>query len=72
MHRVVESPELGVRYYFRMGVPQDGLQAHMWFNLTASKQQNGELREQVVAPRGRVAERMTPYQRAEAQRLARA
>ena len=54
-----------------MGVPQDGLQAHMWFNLTASKQQNGELREQVVAPRGRVAERMTPYQRAEAQRLAR-
>jgi len=47
------------------GVPQDFVQAHMWFNLAASK-------EYAAAQKGRdsVAEKMSPAQLAEAQRLA--
>ena len=52
------------------GVPQDYVEAHMWYNLAAS-QLTGEARELVVENRDWVAFRMTPEQIAEAERLAR-
>ena len=65
------------------GVPQDYVQAHMWLNLAASRalQQSslGSLpisvgvtdRDMAVKNRDIVAEKMTPAQISEAQRLAR-
>ena len=52
------------------GVPQDDVQAHLWFNLAASRL-TGEQREIAVRGRDSVADRMTPEDRSEAQRLAR-
>ena len=57
---------LGSMYGMGQGVPQDYVQAHMWVNL-AAVQGNGKARK----ARDRLAEKMTPAQRAEAQRLAR-
>ncbi len=57
---------LGVMYANGEGVPEDFIQAHMWFNLAAA--QGNELGRE---NRDIVAERMTPAQVAEAQRLAR-
>ncbi len=53
------------------GVPQDYVQAHMWYNLAASRYPPGSDRDKVVRNRDTVAEKMTPEQIAEAQRLAR-
>ena len=53
------------------GVPQDYVQAHMWFNLAASRL-TGDRRETGVENRDRAARQMTPAQIADAQRLARA
>jgi hypothetical protein len=61
---------LGVKYSNGEGVPQDDVQAYMWFNLFASRT-TGEGRDEAVELRDRVANRLTPDQRAEAQRLAR-
>ncbi len=47
------------------GVPQDDVQAHMWYNLAA------QLHPQRRQDRDKVAVRMTSEQIAEAQRLAR-
>ncbi len=52
------------------GVPQDFIQAHMWFNLAASRS-SGETRDKSAEIRDFLAARMTPDQIAEAQRLAR-
>ncbi len=57
---------LGVMYGDGEGVPQDYVQAHLWFNLAAAQGQ-----EQAKKNRDIVAEKMTPAQIAEAQRLAR-
>ena len=46
--------------------PQDYIKAHMWFNLSAAQ---GE--QKAVEDRDKVAQRMTPAQIAEAQKLAR-
>ena len=62
---------LGVMYDNGLGVPQDDVQAHMWFNLAALRR-TGEARERAVQGRDAAAARMTPAQIAEAQRLARA
>ena len=48
------------------GVPQDFVQAHMWDNLAAA---HGETRS--AEARDALAQRMTPAQIAEAQKLAR-
>ena len=61
---------LGVMYATGQGVPRDDVEAHMWFNL-AIAQSSGEDRERHVQGRGRVSERMTAEQFAEAQRRAR-
>jgi len=57
---------LGDLYESGWGVPKDYVQAHMWFNL-ASAQGNADARKS----RDRIAEKMTPSQIAEAQRLTR-
>ena len=61
---------LGVMYASGAGVPQDYVQAHMWFNLAASRS-TGELRDNSVKNRDRAAEELTPDGLNEAQRLAR-
>ena len=56
----------GVMYGNGNGVLQDNVYAHMWFNIASS---NGD--ETARDNRDLAAERMTPDQLAEAQRLAR-
>jgi len=51
------------------GVPQNYVEAHMWFNLAAA-QSSGENRDRYVKARDDLAERMTAEQLAEAQRRA--
>ena len=60
---------LGTMYYYGLGVPQDYIQAHMWYNLAASDL-TGEYKERNVKNRDEIAEKMTSEQIAEAQRLA--
>ena len=62
---------LGNMYITGLGVPLDYAQAHMWLNLAASRFPPGEDRDQAVKNRDIVAERMTPAQLSEAQKLAR-
>jgi hypothetical protein len=57
---------LGRMYAKGLGVPQDYVQAHMWFNLAAAK---GDA--DAIKNRDRVSTMMTPAQIAEAQKLAR-
>src|SRR5215510_1422578 len=58
--------KLGLMYARGQGVLQDFIQAHMWYNLSAA---HGENRS--AEARDALAQRMTPAQIAEAQRLAR-
>jgi TPR repeat protein len=58
---------LGILYKRGEGVPQDYVQAHMWFNLAASH----ENMSGAVELRDEIASKMTPAQIAEAQKLAR-
>ena len=51
------------------GVPQDDVQAHMWYNLAASRL-TGKLRDDAIGGRDAVAGLMNPTQIAEAQRFA--
>ena len=62
---------LGVMYGNGRGVPQDYVQAHMWFNLAASRLLPGEGFNAAIQERNLVAELMTPAQIAEAENLAR-
>ena len=63
--------KLGVMYGKGLGVPQDEAQAYMWFKLASSTFPPGEDRDQSVKNRDIVAEKMTPAQVSEAQKLAR-
>ncbi len=62
---------LGGMYSQGQGVPQDDVLSYMWFNLAASRYPLTRLRDNAVEGRDAVAERMTPAQIAEAQKLAR-
>ena len=57
---------LGVLYAYGQGVPQDFVQAQMWFNLAASQGQ-----KDVRGAREEISKEMTAEQTAKAQRLAR-
>jgi uncharacterized protein len=61
---------LGVMYLQGEGAPQDYVSAYMWFDLAAAAVPAVEF-PNVAAYRDEVAEKMTPGQVAEAQRLAR-
>ncbi len=63
--------QLGFMYRNGEGVPQDYVQAHMWFNLAASRTSPGEGRGKAVKNRDIIAKMMTPAQISEAQKLAR-
>ncbi len=58
-------------YVKGQGVPQDHVQAHMWFNLAASRSSPGMDRDDAVKIRDNVAKHMTPADVSKAQRLAR-
>ena len=62
---------LGVIYDNGQGVPQEHVQAHMWYDLAASRFPPGKGHDVAVENRDNVAAKMTPTQIAEAQRLAR-
>ncbi len=62
---------LGLMYENGEGVPQDYAQAHMWYNLAASSFPPGAKRDKAVKNRDKIAKRMTPAQKSEAQKLAR-
>jgi uncharacterized protein len=57
---------LGEMYVLGQGVPQDYVSAHMWLNLSAAQGN-----QDAVKGRDTLAQRMTPAQIAEAQKLAR-
>jgi TPR repeat protein len=57
---------LGFLYATGRGVPQDYIQAHMWFNLAGAQGDTDAINN-----RDLVAAKMTPAQLSEAQKLAR-
>jgi len=61
---------LGYMYSTGQGVSQDPVQAYKWYSLAAA-QSTGTDRDDAVEARDEIANRLTPAQRAEAQRLAR-
>ena len=67
----VAQYNLGVMYDNGRGVPQDDAHAYMWFKLAASRFPPGEHRDNAVKNSDIAAERMTPAQISEAQKLAR-
>ncbi len=62
---------LGLMYDNGWGVPQDYVQAHMWYKLATSKRPPSEYRDEAVKNSDIVAKRMTPAQISEALQLAR-
>ena len=66
---------LGKAYQDGLGVPQDYVQAHLWYNLAAANSATSgpekELRDTAYKAREAVAQLMTREQIAEAQRMAR-
>jgi hypothetical protein len=60
--------ELGNMYERGEGVLQDYVRAHMWFNLAS---RGVDDRQNAINNRDKLAQRMTPAQIAEAQKLAR-
>jgi len=62
---------LGIMYAHGQGIPQDYVQAHMWFDRCVRSASNTEEHDQAVERRDAIAARMTPAQIAEAQRLVR-
>ena len=61
---------LGIMYSNGQGVPQDDMQANMWYSIAAA-QSSREDRDRYAKARDAAAERLTSEQLAEAQRLAR-
>ena len=61
---------LGVRYDTGQGVPQDDVETYKWLNL-ATTYADASQRERFTEARDLSAERLTPEQRADAQRRAR-
>jgi TPR repeat protein len=62
---------LGLAYSDGIGVPQDYVEAHKWFNVAAPRTKYGDMRIIIMKRRDDLALKMTPTQIAEAQRLAR-
>jgi len=61
---------LGLIYAKGRGMPQDYVRAYMWLNLAAAHLTNNARMDGATEDRDEVAQRMTPAQIAEAQRLA--
>jgi TPR repeat protein len=54
-----------------IGVPQDYVEAHKWYNVAAPRSKYADIRKDIMKLRDELALKMTPVQIAEAQRLAR-
>jgi TPR repeat protein len=66
--------KLGVAYSEGIGVPQDYVEAHKFFNVAAPRVSNprdADIRGNIIRHRDELTAKMTPSQIAEAQRLAR-
>ncbi len=63
--------DLGLMYHKGHGVPQDYVQAHVWYNLAALRSEPGADQDISVKNRDIIAEKMTPAQIAEAEKLVR-
>ncbi|MGA3188557.1 MAG: tetratricopeptide repeat protein [Bryobacteraceae bacterium] len=66
---VYAQASLGILYHAGKGVPQDLVQAEMWFLIAADHSAEGD-RDTIVEMRDSVAAHLTPQQLAEAKRLA--
>lgn len=62
---------LGIAYARGIGVPQDYIEAHKWYNIAAPRSKYADIRTSIMERRDALALRMTIAQLAEAQRLAR-
>jgi TPR repeat protein len=62
---------LGFAYSIGEGVPEDYVAAHMWANLAAAKLPPGKARDAALQLRDQLADKMTPAQITDAQKLAR-
>ena len=62
---------LGFAYSLGQVVPQDYVAAHMWVNLAAAKLPPGNARDMALQVRNQLADKMTPAQIVDAQKLAR-
>jgi uncharacterized protein len=62
---------MGMAYAEGLGVPQDYVEAHKWYNLAASHAKYGDFRAAFMKRRDELAAKMTPEQIGKAQTLAR-
>lgn len=62
---------LASAYFFARGVPQDYLEAHKWANLAVANASDDVARNAHIALLESIAEKLTPEQVVEAQKLAR-
>jgi hypothetical protein len=62
---------LAFAYSIGEGVPQDDVAAHMWVSLAAAKLPPGKARDAALQLRDQLADKMTPAQITDAQKLAR-
>ena len=62
---------LGLAYAEGLGLPQDFVEAHKWYNLAASRVKYADMRADLMKRRDDLAAKMTAAQIAEAQKLAR-
>ncbi len=63
---------LGQMYAEGQGFTQDDVRAHMWLDLAATRSSEPKVREGAIKTRELVAARMSPAQKTEARRLAKA
>jgi hypothetical protein len=61
---------LAFAYSVGEGVPEDYVAAHMWVNLAAAKLPPGKARDAALQLRDQLADKMTPAQITDAQKLA--
>lgn len=62
---------LGLAYAEGLGLPQDFVEAHKWYNLAASHAKYADMRSDLIKRRDDLAAKMTIAQIADAQKLAR-
>jgi TPR repeat protein len=62
---------MGQAYADGIGVPQDYVEAHKWYNIAAPRSKYGDIRMDIMKRRDELALKMTTVQIAEAQKLAR-
>jgi uncharacterized protein len=62
---------MGMAYADGIGVPQDYVEAHKWYNVAAPRTEYGDIRNDIMKRRDDLSPKMTTAQISEAQKLAR-